>query len=285
MPTELKLAREDMISAALRFRPATKRDGVVFLDEGQLSIALVADGVVFRFPRSDFARLRLDREVALLSRIRPEIGQDVPDIVGVDLEAPLGRAFVAHRALPGSVVRPDRLATFDRRTVQRIAEAVATFLETMHRLAPLVTDVLPEVTNEGFAQVLRRELERWLIPRMSAAQRNRATAELDRLAEVPRHAHVLAHTDLGGNVLYDDDTARVGFIDFGSAMVADPVLDAASLSVLGLDLMSQCARTYSLLADLVEGSAVVAATFHLQDALYGARQGDWSYVDQVLSGY
>jgi hypothetical protein len=85
--------------------------------------------------------------------------------------------------------------------------------------------------------------------------------------------------------LYDDFTDAISFIDFGSAMITDPVLDVASLSLLGPELNAQLAGEYPILAACADDAAVVAATFHLQDALYGARQGDWSYVRDLLLGY
>jgi Ser/Thr protein kinase RdoA (MazF antagonist) len=93
-----------------------------------------------------------------------------------------------------------------------------------------------------------------------------------RLGNVPNHPSVLVHADLGGNVLYDDASGQVSFIDFGSAMIADPVLDVASLSVLGRELMGRCVRAYPLLAELLEDAAVGWGDL-LKDRV-GVRRGD-----------
>ena len=53
----------------------------------------------------------------------------------------------------------------------------------------------------------------------------------------------------------------------------------------GAQLMAACAVTYPAITERQDDSHVVRATFHLQDALYGARQGDWPYVDDVLRSY
>lgn len=129
------------------------------------------------------------------------------------------------------------------------------------------------------------EASRWLRPRMNDEQWRRLETELKTLASLSTDRTGLCHTDIGGNILYDEETESVAFIDFGSAIVADPVLDVASLSVLGPRFVANCADRYGLVGERLEDARIVRATFHLQDALYGARQDDWDYVDAILSSY
>ena len=102
---------------------------------------------------------------------------------------------------------------------------------------------------------------------------------------MPDHPTVLCHTDLGGNIVFDDDTGAVGVIDFGSCMVTHPAFDLATLSVLGDDFVTACLTTNPDLGRAVDHAGAVRGTFALQDAIYGARQQDWGYVDDVLAGY
>lgn len=124
-----------------------------------------------------------------------------------------------------------------------------------------------------------------LWPRINAAGRRRAETELAGLDFVADRPPVLCHCDIGGNLIYDGTTSHIGVIDFGEAMLTNPVLDATSLSVLGPRFMQAAARTYPLLADCLDDAQRLRATFALQDALGGAAQEDWGYVDRILDLY
>jgi aminoglycoside phosphotransferase (APT) family kinase protein len=285
MPTDLKLSREELFTTALRFRPGTSAGDVRWLNEGQLSMALLVGDVVLRFPRSAFALKRLKVEVQLLERIRPTTNATIPDVIGADLDEPLGKAFVAHRALPGSVLTSERLIAFDPTTVAEIGDSVAAFLRDLHTHGQAVDDLVPTLSISEFAFQLQAEVDRLLADRMTPRQRERAQFELAEVADLPSNPPVLVHSDLGGNVLFDEATSQTAFIDFGSALIGDPILDIASVSVLGEGLLERCASAYPRLDRPTDEIAVVTATFPIQDALYGARQADWSYVDEVLRAY
>lgn len=109
--------------------------------------------------------------------------------------------------------------------------------------------------------------------------------ELAAVAALPDNPRVLCHTDLGGNILVDEDTGNVAIIDFGSCMISHPAFDLATLSSLGRDFAEACCEPYPELRAFEAGATDIMATFALQDALYGARQDDWSYVEGVLSAY
>ena len=167
-----------------------------------------------------------------------------------------------------------------------VAAQVATFLKELH---PLIEEgraaTAPEVRPRGFAAHLSAEVDKLLAPRASGAAIKRARQELADLGALPDSPIAVCHTDLGGNIVVDDLTDSVGVIDFGSCFITHPALDVASLSVLGDDFVDACAADYPLLATVAAEAAAVRRTFALQDALYGARQEEWSYVDGILREY
>ena len=79
------------------------------LGEGQFAEAFVIDDVVFRFPRSEFARGKLKREAKLLSAIDGELPLPTSTPVYDALDGPLIAAFLAHRLLHGEVFRSGSL--------------------------------------------------------------------------------------------------------------------------------------------------------------------------------
>ena len=255
--------------------------------EGQLSTAVRVDGdLIVRFPKHAFGIDRLKFEVKLLDRVRPHLTLQVPQIVRVELDRPVGQAFVAHRAIAGVILTAERVRATPPDTTAAIARQVATILEQLHSLVePAASLGAPVMAPAAFAASLAAEVETLLAPRMTSRAAARAEQELADLATVPGTPLALCHTDIGGNILWDDATNRIAVIDFGSCFVTHPALDVASLSVLGEDFMDECASHYPLLGELQEPATRVRATFALQDALYGARQDDWPYVDDILASY
>jgi aminoglycoside phosphotransferase (APT) family kinase protein len=274
---------DSLVDAALRFRPGQSRSDVVPLGEGQLAVAFLVDGHVVRVPKSEFARDHLRHEVDVVQRIGPRLDHRLPEFVGGELDGPLSHAFVAHRLLAGAPLTPESAKRLPRKRLSRVAARTGQFLLDLHSL-PVDDFPFPRSSIAEFAQSLRDETVRLLRPRMSERAWARADSELGRLATLTTDRLCVCHTDIGGNVLTDADD-NVAFIDFGSAMISDPVLDIASLSVLGTRFLEQCAETYPALRDRLDNARLVSATFHLQDALYGARQGDWTYVSDVLGSY
>lgn len=255
---------------------------VAFEGEGQLSSAWrVDDELVVRVPRHAFGVDRLRFEVELLAVIRTKLTTPVPEIVEAELDLPVGSAYVVHRRIAGHVLKRDHVPAFTRDRVHRLGAQIGQFLHELHAISPADLGVVPVRSAARFAADLRKEVKTLLRPLIEAEQVATALATLDELATLPATPLVLAHTDIGGNIVVDDDD-RVGVIDFGSCFVTHPAFDAASLSALGDDLVRAAAAEYPLLGDLGDESRIVASTFALQDALYGARQDDWEHVRTVF---
>lgn len=257
------------------------------MGEGQLSSAiLVDDDLVVRFPRHRLGIERLQFEVELLRRVRPHLTVAVPEVVEVELDRSLGPPYVAHRLLPGVLLDADVVSSLSPSQRDAASEQVARFLSEFHGLTDLARTVpTPELPLAKFASQLREEVDRLLASRMSPEAKARAYRELEAMSNLNFYEEALCHTDIGGAVVFDEATETVGIIDFGSSFISDPVLDVASVSVLGDDFLKAVTARYPSLADRIEASRIVGETFALQDVLYGARQDDWEYVDEVLSSY
>ena len=247
---------------------------------------LVGDDLVVRFPRHRLGVERLQFEVELLRRVRPHLTVAVPEVVEVELDRSAGPPYVAHRLLPGVVLDADVVASLPPSQRDAASEQVARFLSEFHALTDLSRSIpTPEWPLAKFASQLKEEVDRLLASRMSPEANARAHRELEAMANLDCHEEALCHTDIGGAIVFDEATETVGIIDFGSSFISDPVLDVASLSVLGDDFLTAVPARNPSLAERIEPSRIVRETFALQDALYGARQDDWEYVDDVLSSY
>lgn len=267
--------------------PELSERPVRVLPGGQFSFAVLLDErLVLRFPRHQFGVSKLRREAELLAAIAPRLPASVPAPVRVELDRDLPGAFVAHCFIPGSVLSSGMVERMDPQAAQRLASGAGMFLAALHRTdLASVPMTVPRQDFSAVARDLREGTAELLWPRMNAAGQRRAATELAGLDSVAARPAVLCHCDIGGNLVYDATTLALGVIDFGEAMLTNPVLDAASLSVLGPGFMQAAAKSYPLLGDCLEDARRLRATFALQDALGGAAQEDWDYVDRILDVY
>jgi aminoglycoside phosphotransferase (APT) family kinase protein len=262
----------DVVRTAFPGRP------VELEGEGQLSSAFRVDQeLIVRVPRHAFGVDRLRYEVDLLESIGELLSTATPEIVEVALDRPAGRAYVVHRRIPGQVMRREHLLGLTADRIDRIGRQIGRFLRELHSIDVETLPAVPVRTPADFAGQLGVEIHETLAPLIDPKQLDRLAGDLAALATVPDRPLVLAHTDIGGNVVVDEDD-YVGIIDFGSCFGTHPAFDVASLSTLGGSLTEAAAVEYPSLTLYSEEAEAVARSFFLQDALYGARQEDWAYV-------
>jgi aminoglycoside phosphotransferase (APT) family kinase protein len=267
------------------------------LAAGQFTSAfVVGDVLVVRFPRHEQGIVQLRREVAVGRALAGAAATSpvlTPVHTIVRLDASPGAAFAAHPLIPGQVLdraAVDRLGDDER---SRVAADLAAFLRALHRLAPAsVPAEVPVRSLPELGDDLLRRARTLLFARLAQPDRAGVEKTLLRLADHADHADradraapMLCHADLGGNVLYDDATGRVGVIDFGMTTVTDPAVEAASLRAgLGATMLDAIAGSHPVLVADRSAIDAVQATFAIQDALWSAEQGDWPAVDDVLAG-
>jgi aminoglycoside phosphotransferase (APT) family kinase protein len=265
---------------------AASADGA--LADGQFSRAVLIDGGtrVARYPRHAFGVTKLARELVLLREIAGDLPLPVSVAVDARLDISPSSSYVVHDFIPGRALSKASVDALDATPMAAVARSVGSFLAALHAIPwERVPREVPRYDDGAFADELRSRCEHELFPLLDGAARRRASAELAALRRLVARPSVLCHADIGGNVIYDEVTGGVGVIDFGEAMVAEPVYDVASLSVLGDTFVRVAADAYPLLGECLPEASVVRATFVLQDALGGASQQDWAYVEQVLRGY
>ncbi len=102
----------------------------VTLAEGWDSVALEYDGLIFKFARHEEARIRLRREVALLTFLRPRITMPLPQPVLFDGEEP----FSQHRAIPGEKLLSDDYLMLGKGSRNALATRMAQLYAELHQL-------------------------------------------------------------------------------------------------------------------------------------------------------
>ena len=231
-------------------------------------VHLVGERWAFRFPRRAIAIPGVEREIATLPRLAPNLPLPipVPRFVGIPTEDYPWPWFGA-AYLPGVEIAEARLP--DERRVE-LARALGAFLRALHapRMARLLVAALPvdpmRRADMGFRVVhARRRLDE-----AAAAGAWQRTDRVDELlaeaAKLPPPPHVrVLHGDLHmRHVLVGDRGEATGVIDWGDVCAGDPAID---LSIAYGSFAGAARRAlldaYGPIDGLTELRARVVATF------------------------
>jgi aminoglycoside 2''-phosphotransferase len=251
--------------------------------EGLVNDVVIVNGErVFRFPKAEWAKDDLRREVAILELVREYVAMRVPVFDRVEED------FVTYELIPGEALLRDDILRLDERGQDGLAEQLALFLRQLHAIPEEVLGargVGPSVTVRSRADWLKlyedvqREVFRLL---MAHAKEwvHRHFAPLLREDGFMEHQPALINGDLGPyHLLYDRERRRVsGVIDFGTAGLGDPACDVSGLiNNYGESFVRRVVRFYPEIGGMIERARFWAGTLELQWLLGGLRSGDASW--------
>jgi aminoglycoside 2''-phosphotransferase len=271
--------------------PSVSISTIEWLASGQNSTALLVNGsIVFRFPRYADGIEQLRREVAILQLIGRDVPVPVPEPGYVNLAPSVdGTAFVGYAMLPGV---PLSECTLDDVDARHVGSQLGAFLRHLHRM-PVdrvhAGDRSPRWMVEPWERLYLDILD-LLFPMM----RPDACVSVSRHFETFLHDHrdatidpVLIHGDFGAsNVLYDASERTVsGVIDFGSARVGDPAIDIAAATTIHPAIRERLVQVYPADASMLRRADFYRGTFALQEAVFGATNGDEEALRAGLSQY
>ncbi|GAA1762899.1 aminoglycoside phosphotransferase family protein [Kocuria aegyptia] len=197
-------------------------------------VVVLDDALVFRFPQEEPYTEALAREVAVLDHLAPLLPVRIPRY---DRVAPDG-SFAGYPLLPGRTLAPEVLASLDGTAHEALVGQLAGFLSALHT-APVRGTPLERVPASYLAEDqddVRRAATSHLPAVLSPeelAEVERILADVDVLlaADLPQ---VVVHNDVySRHLLWDDDDARLGVIDFSDMCLGDPAVDFAELHEYG----------------------------------------------------
>ncbi|HEV8636338.1 MAG TPA: aminoglycoside phosphotransferase family protein [Chloroflexota bacterium] len=251
---------------------------------GQNNLVLVADDrLVFRFPRHPTGIADLPREARILRAVGPRVPLPVPDPLYVSLDEPeVGKVFVGYPMIPGQPLWRETLdAIADAPALEALGEQIGAFLRRLHAVP--VADVLPDEAAAfdplAFWRDLYAGIERRLFGHMRPDARAATARRFEAFLADPASAAfrpALVHGDFGtGNILHDPvRLAATGVIDFGHAGVGDPAVDFAALPWTPPPFFEGLTAAYPDVALAPDRVRFYRGTFALQEALFGAEEGD-----------
>lgn len=286
------IRRSNYIARIHAAYPDLRIDRIRLNDDGQYNdILIVNDDLIFRFPRHDEGIEKLEKEVALLHRIRSFLTLPIPEpIYHSFTPRTVGQAFAGYRMLPGEPLWHETVAAITNPAiVQRLATQLTTFLRDLHTIpTDTVADVLPATDWRQLWADLGEEIRAMLFPHLPSTMHARIAAQFAAFLDDPGNfafMPTIIHGDFGtGNLLWD---ARAGVmsavIDFGSATLGDPANDVAALLTYGEPFVRQGLATYPAMEQMLPRARFYLSTFALQEALYGIEHDDLDAVERGLA--
>jgi aminoglycoside 2''-phosphotransferase len=248
--------------------------------EGLVHDVVIINGErVFRFPKTDWARGSLRKEMAILDLMREHVEMTVPhyDIRDEDMGS--------YRLIPSRGLTRDDLLALDEAGQERIAAQLGTFLRQIHAIPAAeiaVRGIPPSDASRPaghwarmFAEVQARVFPLLLADQRAWVERLFAPALAD--PGWPDYPPALIDGDLGPyHILYDEQTQSItGVVDFGTAGVGDPAVDfAAIINALGESFLRRMAPHCPSIAAAIDRARFYAGAIELEWVLNGLKSGE-----------
>lgn len=116
------------LNAIRAVMPDLSADNPRVLGNGFDNVAILADGMIFRFPRSANGERRLRKEAGFLALIRPRVEMALPELTVHDGPP----VFSSHPFIPGEVFTPDKYLDLTDAKRGQMAEELATLYAQLH---------------------------------------------------------------------------------------------------------------------------------------------------------
>jgi aminoglycoside 2''-phosphotransferase len=262
--------------------------------DGQFNdIVFINDDFIFRFPRTPEVAASYPSQATLLTYLHGKLPLPIPRPLYVAMpNVPWQQRFISYRRIPGQPLYRGTLAeVHDPTAIHGMATQLATFLRTLHHLAP--QDLLVDLpVRDGIEQweALYTGFRETLFPYMRPDACQWVTDHFDNYLRNPAqftYRPVLRHGDFGGsNILYDPQTNCIsGVIDFESLGLGDPATDVAALSTYGEEFFTVCLAAYPEMQTMLDRARFYRSTFALQEAYYGLRDNDQAAFQRGIADY
>jgi aminoglycoside phosphotransferase (APT) family kinase protein len=259
--------------------PAVVEHGGVILSDYAQVMGRAAEEL--RLVRGEGADVVLDAAAGLAWRFSRH-GEQVSAL------AALTRLARAH-GLPAPEVVEERAGCLVTRLVEGVplAPGVEVAADALVGLLDRLAAVPVDRDDDGWRSewtALAVDVEKEIAPLLAPAQRERAVREVRQAVETAGGAPTgFTHGDLGGANVLVSGGAVSGVLDWGTAGPGDPAVDFAALSVsVSPPVRASLSARFPRLAARADA---YAATFALQEALYGLRHGDQDAVEAGLAPY
>ncbi len=258
-------------------------------------VLVINDALIFRFAKVPAAIDTCRQERVILQNLQGALPLSIPNPTYHSLDTyVIGEAFLGYPLIPGKPLIPFDLKTITaQKTRQKLADQIANFLQTLHRVdvKKLIPIDLPVYESVPDRETQYKKIKSKLFESMRADARRKVEKHFnDYFNNQQRYAFkpVLRHGDFGtGNILWDRQrNSLTGILDFGSCGAGDPAVDFAGvLASYGEEFYRLCSATYPEMDEGIERAQFYLGTFALEEALFGFENNDKAAYENGMAAY
>ena len=184
---------------------------------------------VFRFPRTDKYKKKLQNEIALLKYLKNKLNLSIPNYTYITKD----KSFAGYLMIEGQQLKKRFFKELPEKTKDLIAKKVANFFSVLHKTPSSVSRKysVKKVKVQKEYRELITKTNKYILPRVSEKNKiliDNFIKEFKNYLKFPYI--VLTHNDLySSHILLSQNNKSVGIIDFSDRKLDDPARDFAEL--------------------------------------------------------
>ncbi|MDA8233337.1 MAG: phosphotransferase [Clostridia bacterium] len=242
-------------------------------------VVIAGDKYVFRFPRREEVKKRLEKERKILPLLKGILPISIPDFIYTS-DPSDDLVYVGYPMIKGEPLHAEKFRTLSSLEKGHLAQMLGKFLTVMHRFSHL--DLLEKKNDTS---QIKAEWERLYklcskaFPFMETQTRDWCKNLFERFLLNPenfRFKPQLIHGDLhGAHILYNTEDKKLsGIIDFEDMQVGDPAFDFMHLYITyGKEFVQSVIKYYQ---------GTVDSTFNERiESFYGKTLNIWGILHSV----
>lgn len=204
-------------------------DNIIKIGAGMDSTAYLMNGnYIFRFPKRAEVRINLQKEIAVLPKIKPFLHVLTPDFQFIPTDA----SFIGYPKIDGQFLDLDVYTSLNPQKQLILQQDIARFLNTIHAfdLNELAESGLQTLDFKAMYQYELEEIQQVVFPILNDKEKDAVIGIFRTYLNDKNNFNytpVLLHNDLSNDhILIDNQThTLVGIIDFGDIAIGDPDYD------------------------------------------------------------
>lgn len=219
------------------------------IGEGDDSIAFLFNhNYIFRFPKRKDVKQSLEKEIAVLSKIKTQLDLEIPNFDFISKEI----NFVGYKSINGTFLTKEIYNSLEKEFQIQIQKSLAVFLSQLHHIS------LSKLKGCGLKNINLKEeysddfedTKKLIFPNISPANRDIITKLFTAYLSDDKNFEykpALVHNDFStDHILFEISTKKVnGIIDFSDMAIGDPDYDFMYLyGCFGEDFIKSMLKFY-----------------------------------------
>lgn len=240
-------------------------------------VFVINNELVFRFPRTEVVRKRLQTEIDFLNFFKDKTSVNIPHYVYISKQGD----FAGYRKIPGKILTPSAFKTESKQNKEKIIHQLVIFINQFHSIDLAQFETFHPKKRKDFIEIeerIEQQLKEKLFRKLSKHEIStiknfyeESKQYLNQIPTCPIHGDLYAY-----NVVWDKQTCQVGIIDFSDILLGDAASDFEVFYDYGVEYVQKAYEQYRGQKDenflkRAEIYYKVHAIYTLLSSLLGAR--------------